>query len=129
MTQKTKTWLELATVDLDFAEELLDKKGRYHYAAYFCHQAIEKLLKAVISRRTNKIPIPTHNFKLLLEQASLKDIPEGRKRFIYSLMPHYIGTKYPEDITRLYKQYTPGFVKKLYKETEETFKWLEAHLR
>jgi len=129
MKNRTKTWLELATNDLVLAKELLYRKSKVYYSAHFCHQAIEKLLKAIISERTNEIPLPTHNFKILLEQAKLKDIPEDKKEFIFSLVPHYIGTKYPEDITKLYRQYTKVLVQKLYKETEETFKWLKMYLR
>lgn len=129
MKKNTKTWLELATNDLLLAKELLSRRGKVYYAAHFCHQAIEKLLKAIVSERTNEIPLPTHNFKILLDQAKLKDIPEDKKRFLFSLMPHYIGTKYPEDITRLYKQYTKPFVQRLYKETQETFKWLKTYLK
>lgn len=129
MKEKTRTWLELATNDLSLAKELLSKKGRAYYAAHFCHQAIEKLLKAIISEHTDEIPLPTHNFKLLLDQAKLKSIPEDKKIFVFSLMPHYIGTKYPEDIAKLYKRYTKVFVHRLYKETEEVFRWLKAYLK
>jgi len=130
MKRKTKTWLELATNDLMLAKELIGRRGRAYYAAHFCHQAIEKLIKAIISERTNEIPLPTHNFKILLDQARInKEMPEDKKRFIFSLTPHYIGTKYPEDITKLYKQYTRIFVQKLYQETQEVFKWLRAYLK
>jgi len=129
MKKKTKTWLELATNDLMLAKELLGRKSKVYYVAHFCHQAIEKLLKAIISERTNKIPLPTHNFKILLDQAELKDIPEDKRKFIFSLMPHYIGTKYPEDITKLYDRYTRIFVQRLYKETEGVFRWLKAYLK
>lgn len=129
MKNKTKTWLELAMNDLALAKELLHRKSKAYYSAHFCHQAIEKLLKAIISERTDKIPLPTHNFKILLDQAGFKDIPEERKRFIFSLMPHYIGTKYPEDVANLYKQYTKAFVQKLYKGTEEVFRWLKVYLK
>lgn len=129
MKGKTKTWLELATNDLVLARELLKRRSKVYYSAHFCHQAIEKLLKAVICEHTDKIPLPTHNFKILLDQALLKNIPDDKKRFIFSLMPHYIGTKYPEDITKLYKQYSKAFVNKLYKETAEVFGWLKAYLK
>ncbi len=104
-------------------------RARFIYAAHYCHQAVEKLLKAIISERTDKIPLPTHNFKLLLDQTELKDIPEDKRKFIFSLMPHYIGTRYPEDIAKLYRRYTRIFVRKLYKETEEVFLWLKAYLK
>lgn len=129
MKNRTKTWLELATNDLALAEELLNKKSKVYYAAHFCHQAVEKLVKAIISERTDEVPHPTHNFKILLNQAKLKDIPEDKIKFILSLTPHYIGTKYPEDIAQLYKQYTRPFVHKLYTETEGIFKWLKTYLR
>jgi HEPN domain-containing protein len=129
MKEKTKTWLELATNDLDLARELLQRKNKVYYVAHFCHQAIEKLLKAIISERTDKIPLPTHNFKILLDQAALKDLPEDKKRFIFGLTPHYIGTKYPEDIAKLYKQYTKTFVHKLFKEAVEVFEWLKEYLK
>jgi len=129
MKRKTKTWLELATNDLMLAKEILNRKSKVYYSAHFCHQAIEKLLKAIISEHTEEIPLPTHNFKILLKQAKLNDIPEDKKKFIFSLMPHYIGTKYPEDITKLYKKYTKAFVQRLYKNTEEIFQWLKTYLK
>ena len=97
--------------------------------AHFCHQAIEKLLKAIITECTDEIPLPTHNFKLLLDQAQIKNLSEAQKKFIFSLTPHYIGTKYPEDIAQLYKQYTKAYVQKLYEHTREVFLWLRAGLK
>jgi len=129
MKEKTKTWLGLAVNDLALAKELLYRKSKVYYAAHYCHQAIEKLLKAIISERADNVPLPTHNFKLLLDQAELKDIPEDKRKFIFSLMPHYIGTKYPEDIAKLYRRYTKVFVQKLYKETKRVFLWLKAYLK
>lgn len=73
--------------------------------------------------------MPTHNFNLLLNQAGFKDIPENKKKMIFSLTPHYIGTKYPEDIANLYKLYTKAFVQRLYKQTEEVFRWLKNYLK
>ncbi len=103
MKNRTKTWLKLSANDLSLAKELLSKSGRAYYSAHFCHQAIEKLLKGIISELTDEVPFPTHNFKILLDQSNLKDIPQEKKEFIFSLTPHYIGTKYPEDIANLYK--------------------------
>jgi HEPN domain-containing protein len=129
MKQKTKTWVTLAENDLSLARDLLKKKGREYYAAHFCHQAIEKMLKAVISEKTDKIPLPTHSFKLLLDQSGLRDIPDKTKEFLFSMTPHYLGTKYPEDIAKLYKSYTKSFVSKLYKNTREGFQWLKMLLK
>lgn len=129
MKSRTKTWLTLARNDLTLAQDLLKKKGRYYYAAHFCHQSLEKIVKAVIAERTDAIPLPTHNFKLLLDQSGLKNVPLEVKEFLASMTPHYIGTKYPEDVAKLYKQYTKAYAQNLYKKTTETFQWLERYLK
>lgn len=129
MKSNTKTWVTLAKNDLTLAHDLLKRKSRYYYAAHFCHQSLEKMIKAVIAERTNTIPLPTHNFKLLLDQSGLKDVPNEIKEFLFSMIPHYIGTKYPEDITKLYNQYTKQYTQGLYQKTIKVFKWLKNYLR
>ena len=126
MKSTTKTWLTLAKNDLSLAKDLAKKKGRYHYSVHFCHQALEKTLKALISERTRLQPYPTHNFKILLDQSGIKDIPDNIKIFLISMTPHYIGTKYPEDIANLYKKYTQSTSVEILKRTTEVTKWLEA---
>lgn len=105
MKHKSQTWFELAKNDLEFAAEILSNKRRPHYAAHFCHQAIEKLLKAIIQERTDEMPLRTHNFKLLCKQAGL-ELPASKMEWLLELSPHYLGTRYPEDIFKLYKRYT-----------------------
>ena len=127
MNKKTQTWYELAKNDFDFAETLTKNKKRLYYCAHFCHQAIEKLLKAAVQEYTEKIPLRTHNLPKLLEQSGLK-ISRKQKEFLLRLNPHYIGTKYPEDINKLYQTYSETFAKNIVKETKEMFAWLEKKL-
>lgn len=101
MKKKTQTWYELAKNDLDFAESLLGQKTRRYYCVHFCHQAIEKLLKALIQEKTNEIPLRTHNLLNLVRQSDLR-VSREKEIFLLRLNPHYIGTKYPEDIDKLY---------------------------
>lgn len=107
----------------------MKKKDRYYYVAHFCHQSLEKIIKALIAEQTDAIPLPTYNFQLLLDQSGLKDIPVETKEFLISMTPHYIGTKYPEDIAKLYKHYTKAYVQNLYKKTVEVFQWFERYLK
>lgn len=129
MRKTTKTWVTLSKNDLSLAKELSQKKGRYHYSVHFCHQALEKMLKAVISEHTKSIPYPTHNFKVLLDQSHIKNIPADLKFFLISMVPHYIGTKYPEDIAKLYKKYTKAYVIEILRKTVEATIWLESLLK
>lgn len=105
MDSKTETRFELAKDDLEFASEILKAKKRPHYAAHFCHQAIEKILKSIIQQKTNSTPMPTHNFKALCKQAEL-NLPEARMQWLLDLAPHYLGARYPEDLFKLQKQYS-----------------------
>ena len=129
MKSTTKTWIVLAKNDLSLANDLVHKRGRYHYCVHFCHQAIEKMLKATISERTKSSPHPTHNFRTLLDQSGLKEIPDDIEQFLITMAPHYIGTKYPEDIMKLYKRYNKSYAQKILKKTKEVVRWLEKGMR
>lgn len=122
MKEKTKTWLELAQGDLEFAGNILKSGNRPHYSVHYCHQAIEKMLKAVVQEFCNEDPKRTHNLKMLCEQAGLK-LPLEVENFLQKLSPHYLASKYPEDMKKFYKLYTLKYSQGLLSETEESFKW------
>ncbi|MDP2600097.1 MAG: HEPN domain-containing protein [Deltaproteobacteria bacterium] len=129
MNPKVKTWLSLAEDDLEFAGEVLANKKRPHYAAHLCQQSIEKLLKAIVQHKTDTIPNRTHNFVNLCEQAKI-ELPQDKMEWLLDLAPHYLGTRYPEDLAKLHEKYSQGFSEKLYRETKEFFQWLkETYLK
>ncbi|OGQ22272.1 MAG: hypothetical protein A3I05_06675 [Deltaproteobacteria bacterium RIFCSPLOWO2_02_FULL_44_10] len=127
MKKKTETWFSMAQSDLDFARDIVQKGERHFYAVQFCHQAIEKILKAIIQEKTEEIPKHTHNFKTLCQQADL-EVPEHIQQFLARLAPHYIASRYPEDMKNLAKQYHHDYVRALLKETEEVFSWFKQKL-
>ena len=47
MTPQVQRWLDMADYDLDVAAFCFTH-GVYIYCVFFCHQALEKLLKAII---------------------------------------------------------------------------------
>ena len=124
MSPKVETWLVLAEDDLDFASEVLKNKTRPHYVAHLCHQSVEKLLKAIVQSLINAMPARTHNFVVLCEQAGI-ELPKERMQWLLALAPHYIGTRYPEDLADLRKKYSQAFSEKLYQETKDFFQWLK----
>lgn len=128
MKEKTKTWFEMAKSDLDFAGSIIRTKKRAYYAVHFCHQAVEKVLKAIVQEHTDEEPKRTHNFKVLCEQARL-ELPAHVAEFLAKLAPHYLASKYPEDLEKLYKTYTISYAADLYEGTQEMFSWLENYLR
>ncbi|MBI2263163.1 HEPN domain-containing protein [Candidatus Berkelbacteria bacterium] len=128
MKRKTTTWYQLAKSDLEMAESLSTGKNRFFYCVHFCHQAIEKILKAAVQEYSEILPLRTHNLPALARQTKLK-FNQKQTEFLLRLNPHYLGTKYPEDINALYKTYTKDFATKIYKETKEFFQWLEKKLQ
>lgn len=127
MKEKTKTWLALAESDLEFANEVVTSGKRPHYAVHFCHQAIEKILKAIVQENTNEDPKRTHHFKILCQQANLKLTPPIED-FLVQLSPHYLASKYPEDLQQYYKEYTLPVAKEWVSKTQEAFQWLRNQL-
>jgi len=117
----------MAEEDLAFAQDLIKRKERFHYAVHFSHQALEKILKAIIQENTELAPPRTHNFKILWEQAQVP-LSEKHKEQLLDIMPHYLGTRYPEDIQELYKKYSEDFVKRIVQESEELFQWFKNYL-
>ncbi len=127
MKEKTKSWLELAESDFEFSESIFKNGNRPHYVVHFCHQSLEKALKAIIQEFTEEDPKRTHNFKTLWEQGRIP-LSEEQKLILLDIMPHYMGTRYPEDIRELHKTYTIEFVRKTLNQTKDIFQWLKHYL-
>lgn len=124
MNFKTQTWLELAENDMEFAEQIIRNKQRPYYACHQCHQTIEKVIKAIIQEKSGEIPPRTHNLMTLIKLTGMSP-SEGQIKFLLRLNPHYMGTKYPDDMIKFYKQYTDVYASNLFKETKEVFLWLK----
>lgn len=127
MNKKVSTWLDLAENDLEFAEQILANQQRPYFACNQCHQAMEKILKAVIQLKTGGTPPRIHNLVRLAEQAALP-FSDKQMAFLFTLNPHYIGTRYPDDILKLYTHYTQPYSKNLFNQTQGLFLWIKEHL-
>lgn len=127
MKKKTETWLTLAENDLEFAKQILQNKQRPYFACNECHQAIEKILKAIIQEKTNEIPPRTHNLFMLAKLTKIS-FSEDQNNFLLRLNPHYMGTRYPDDLVAFQRQYTKKYAAELFHKTEELFLWLKNFL-
>ena len=95
MTPVAKQWLERAVYDLETAEGLV-KIRKYLYSAFMCQQAVEKLLKAILSK-TGKTAYPIHNLLRLAEEAKLLDECETFDAgLLAELTPYCIKARYGE---------------------------------
>lgn len=125
---KIKYWLDIAGYDLDTANAMLNT-SRYLYVGFFCHQTIEKSIKAYYWNTINSEPPYTHNLLLLAEQSQLKPLlTESRDRLLNRLMPLNIQARYPQDREELMKTLTNSVCRELLLQTEDFFAWIKQLL-
>lgn len=125
---KVKYWINISQYDLDTAKAMLETK-RYLYVGFMCHQAVEKILKALYCHQHNEEAPYTHKLIFLINSTSLIDeIDEAKKKFISRLHPMNIDSRYPEYKTDIYKQMNSSNTTDLYKSTLEFVEWVKKKL-
>jgi len=123
MDKRTLEWLKQADYDMDTAE-FMAKGGRYFYAVFMCHLAIEKALKGLYEQNLHETPPKTHNLLFLLDKIGLRPGAE-KGTFITSLNQANVATRYPEDIDKLQDKYTPQITSRILTQTRETLQWIK----
>lgn len=122
MNKVVLNWVETSNYDIATACAMFKTK-RYVYVIFLCHLAVEKLLKAIVCKVNQKIPPKTHDLFLLLKLSNLK-IPKEHQLLVAHLNTASIPTRYPEDISKLTKQYNRVAAEKYLNETKGFLKWL-----
>jgi HEPN domain-containing protein len=87
-------WKRNGKEDFAAAKSLLEK-GHFRHCLFFAHLAIEKMLKAHVTRKTNDIPPRTHNLLRLAEIADLKLDPE-QQQFLREFGMYQLEGRYPD---------------------------------
>lgn len=130
MKKITKKWLEYVKADLEGAEVLF-KSAKSHWSyqlcVWHCHQAMEKVLKAVIVEKNGEIK-KVHDLVKLTKDSEL-ELPRDFQEYIDKLNPHYQPPRYP-DIP--YKgpifRYTKEIARSHLNKTKEIILWIEKKL-
>lgn len=129
MDKITSYWVEHSEYDLETARAML-KTGRYLYVTFMCQQAIEKILKAIITTVSDTTPPRTHNLARLVELAGLgNQVTEEQSKFCKDLTPFCIETRYAEEREKLSKLANRSLAEEYLKKTEELHKWLKYQIK
>ena len=121
--EETRYWLSRAEYDLMAAEKQLSV-DLYAYAVFFCHSAVEKLLKGLLVELAGvDTPPYTHNLLVLATMIGL-DVPSGHMEFLARLSPQATATRYAEDLG----VYTHQVAEDYLQQTKEIFLWLRQKL-
>ena len=105
MREETKLWMRQAEEDMKTAESLFKDK-RYYASVNYCHQAVEKSLKAYLISK-NKSLRKVHDVVGLLEDCiKIDEIFREIQEQVQTVYPYYIKTRYPsyEDVDQFTKE-------------------------
>jgi HEPN domain-containing protein len=121
-----KSWVDASRYDLATARALL-KSRRYLYVLFMCQQAIEKILKACATMKTEDFPPRIHNLARLAELAVL-DMTEEERRLLERLSLYYLQSRYPPEIQTLAKKVSRSIAVSHLRQTEALWRKLNKEL-
>jgi len=119
-------WVEGGEYDLGVATAMLKVK-KYPYALFIGHLALEKLLKALVVKKTRAHAPFSHSLPYLLERSGIK-MPEPMQIRLSEFMEFHLEARYPDASKVFYKKCTKGYTEARFKEIKEVFKWIKTRL-
>ena len=123
-----RRWMEIATEDMEVAESN-HSNGYWLYAAFLCHQSLEKALKAYYLATHDDDPPYTHNHIRLLNVCGLIDeLSEEQLRFIARIEPMYIEARYPEQKAATARALSRDVSQYFIDKTKELTIWIRKRL-
>ncbi|MFQ6035753.1 MAG: HEPN domain-containing protein [Sedimentisphaerales bacterium] len=87
-------WKVSSDEDFAAAQSLLER-GHFRHSLFFAHLAIEKMLKARVTKQTKDIPPRTHNLARLAEIAGLS-LSSEQVNFLRSFDMYQLEGRYPD---------------------------------
>jgi HEPN domain-containing protein len=87
-------WINTADNDIETAE-ILFASGKLIEGMFFCHLTIEKILKALVVKQTEEIPVRSHDLFRLIDVAVVK-INDEQATLVQILMKYQLEGSYPE---------------------------------
>jgi len=124
MKEETKSWLLQAEENFDTAIYLYEGH-RYSACVFYCHQALEKLLKACVVEFANKLPRKIHQLDQIARESGL-DLPKEWEEDLAEITRHFWRVRYPDFRKYVYtkKESAEPTVKK----TKEIYLWIYKKL-
>lgn len=125
MKEIVQKWLKFAESDLDAADYLFHKpranQWTFILVVWHCHQAVEKILKAIIIHQGKEI-LRIHDLPKLWKLTNLTDLLEGQTVFLFELNQHYLTPRYPDmPLKKSYPLITKNKAKEVLIKTKDLF--------
>ncbi len=121
-------WLDIVEQDIKVAE-LTHSNGYWLYAAFLCHQALEKVIKAYWTATRDDDPPYTHSHAKLLEGCGLiGELSEERLSFIAMMIPMFIEARYPSYKEKVGASLNEQTSAHILETTKELIQWIKEKL-
>lgn len=117
-------WKESAADAKQTAETLVENK-RYHHALFFCHLALEKLLKGLVYKKTQHHPLPIHDLVKLAQEAGLSLSGEQTGQ-LAEITTWNVQARYDSVKREFYRKASPTFTKQWITIFQTLYLWLNA---
>ncbi|MBM4401812.1 MAG: HEPN domain-containing protein [Candidatus Cloacimonetes bacterium] len=119
-------WEKTAAQDIKVAEDNF-KLEHYNYALFFCHLFLERILKALYTKRKQKLPPPIHNLTKIAKDAGV-EMDEKLRADLDEITTFNVAARYDNVKLAFYKKATREFAKKYMKRAKEIYLWLKKQL-
>ena len=126
MEKRTEEWLRQSDYDMNTADYMF-QGGRYLYAVFMCHLAVEKALKGLYFERVREIPPRSHSLMYLLNAVGVMP-PEKHGKSIARLGEASIPTRYPEDLAKVQEVFTEDVVRDILADGKRAIAWIRVQL-
>lgn len=94
IAEQIRYWVQSCQEDYAAAQSLYEK-GHLRHALFFAHLAVEKMLKAHVVKRTEKMPPKIHNLIRLAEIAQLQPTQQNLN-FLARFGLYQLEGRYPD---------------------------------
>lgn len=122
--EHVKYWITTAEHDLDAMQGIFDA-GKYDWALFVGHLALEKLLKAHwVKNNSNNTPPKIHNLAKLYKESNLSFLSEDDLAFLNEATRFNLEGRYPQAKSAFYKLCTRDFSQSKVEKIKEIFNCL-----
>ena len=123
-----KYWIESSDRDYESMLKNFETK-QYTWALFIGHLMLEKLLKALYSKKNTDNPYPPkiHNLNIIAEKSGL-ELDEKTTKILFTCNSFNISARYEDYKNEFYKKCTETYTKEQIKNIEEIRKWLKEKL-
>jgi HEPN domain-containing protein len=119
-------WISRSEQDFETMIHLYSSKD-YHWALFIGHLVIERLLKALVIKRTKSHPPFTHDLRRLSKLSGI-DLNDKQKRDLDTITTFNLNARYDDYKLDFYKKCTSEFSQKWISNIKTLREWIKERL-